>query len=348
MSTSALKSAETKKKTKNTLEESTREHVLSHEAFATELVSLAKEIRKIAAKAPNEATVATNFELKLYGQMKHRLQVEFEPIKEQEIATSRHIKKGRLDSRIGALVIEYKHKSQLETPKGQRKAISQIKNYLEHLPDDFKHGAVGVLTDGWRIKFIHYTEEGSFTETAFEDLSGAALLRIIRGVLSLEKKALTPENLIAGFCLDGDPSAAKKLALALYAALKSHPTTRSNMLFREWQAIFRLAHDDQSKQKAIEERRSALAEALDISISKGDNETEYKALYAIQTSYAIIVKAIAFKVLSSIRANETTTEFATLAEASTETLRSHLDRLESGAIFRQEGFGNLLEVAAEI
>ena len=322
------------------LEESTREHVLGHPQFAEELATLANEIRKIAAKAPNEATVATNFELKLYGQMKLRLQVEFEPVKEESIDTKRHIKKGRLDARIGALVIEYKQKCKLETPKAQTSAVAQLKNYLEHLSDDFKHGAVGVLTDGWRIKFISFDDSGGFSESAFEELSGAHLLRIIRGVLSLEKKALTPSNLIAGFC-DGDVSPAKQLALALYDALSTHPTGRSNMLFREWQAIFRLAHDDASKQKVIEERRSALAAALDITI--GDNETEYKALYAIQTSYAIIVKVIAFKVLASIRSSEITSGFAELAEGSSETLRSHLDRLESGAIFRQEGFGNLLE-----
>lgn len=343
MAASTPKSAKTKKKTSQALEDSTREYVLNHPEFAKELTNLAKKIRKIAAKAPNEATVAANFELQLYGQMKHRLHAEFEPIKEQAIDTKRHVKKGRLDSRIGALVIEYKQKSQLDTPKAQAKAISQLKNYLEHLDEDFKHGAVGVLTDGWRIKFLSFKEDGTYTETAFEDLSGEHLLRIIRGVLSLEKRALTPDNLIAGFCLDGDPSAAKKLALALFDALQNHPTGRSKMLFHEWKAIFRLAHEDQSKQKAIEERRVALADALDTSFAKGDNDTEYSALYAIQTSYAIIVKVIAFKVLSSIRAGETTTEFAALAEGSTETLRSHLDRLESGAIFRQEGFGNLLE-----
>lgn len=331
------------KKPKKTIEETTRDYILSHPDFLMELDNVAKEIRKIATRAPNEATIATNFELKLYGQLKHRLQIEFEPIKEESIDTKRHIKKGRLDSRIGALVIEYKKKSQLDTQKNQEKAISQIKNYLEHLPEDFKHGAEGVLTDGYRIKFISLSRDNAFIETAFEDLAGAHLLRIIRGVLSLEKKALTPGNLIAGFCLNGDPSPAKKLALALYEAMDTHPTGRTSMLFREWQAIFRLAHDDQSKQKAIEDRRNALSQAIDISISKDDNETEYKALYAIQTSYAIIVKAIAFKVLSGIRNRGMVTKFADLAEGSMETLRTHLDRLESGAIFRQEGFGNLLE-----
>lgn len=342
MATSLRKSTPNKKKTNTTLEESTRAYILGHAEFVRELDVLAKKIREIAAKSPNEATTASNFELKLYGQMKLRLQMEFEPIKEESIDTKRHIKKGRLDSRIGALVIEYKQKKQLDTVTLQQKAVSQLKNYLENLANDLRHGAVGVLTDGWRIKFFSYNEDGTFTETAFEDLVGNHLLRIIRAVLSLEKKALTPKNLIAGFC-EGAPSPAKRLALALYEALVTHPTGRSNMLFREWQAIFRLAHDDQSKQKAIEERRDSLSNALDLNITKGDNETEYTALYAIQTSYAIIVKAIAFKVLSSIRPNSVSTSFATLAQSTPRMMRSYLDRLESGAIFRQEGFGNLLE-----
>ena len=37
--------------------------------------------------------------------------------------------------------------------------------------------------------------------------------------------------------------------------------------------------------------------------SESNNDDEYKALYAIQTSYAIIVKAIAYKVLSKICLN---------------------------------------------
>ncbi|MDQ3289587.1 MAG: hypothetical protein M3Q42_15335 [Pseudomonadota bacterium] len=331
------------KATGRSLEESTIEHVLAHPQFAHELGDVATAIRAIAKRAPNEATVATNFELKLYGQMKHRLRVEFEPIKEEAIDTARHIAKGRMDSRIGALVIEYKQKNKLELPKDQAKAVAQLKNYLESLPQDFRHGAVGVLTDGWRIKFIAIQEDGSFVETAFEDLAGHHLLRLVRGALSLEKKALTPGNLIAGFCLDGDPSPAKKLALALYNALDTHPTGRSKMLFREWQAIFKLAHDDKSKQSAIDDRRKALAAALDITITVGDNETEYKALYAIQTCYAIIIKAIAYKVLSSIRFAHSEVSFRELADGSDQVLRTHLDRLECGAIFRSQGFGNLLE-----
>jgi N-6 DNA Methylase len=344
MTAATLETAKTNKSKSSdpSIEESAIEHVMGHPLFKKELDELAKSIRTFASAAPNEATLATNFELKIYSQVMRRLHVEFEPIKEVAIDTVRHVKKGRIDSRIGALIIEYKQKSKLETEKDRITAEEQIKNYVKHLPEDFRHGAVGVLTDGWRIKFVSYQEDGSFAETAFEDLNGDHMLRLIRGILSLDKKALTPKNLIAGFC-SGSPSPCKQLALALYGALQSNPTGRSTMLFKEWQSIFKLAHDDQSKQAAIEERRVALADALDIKVKQGDNDTEYRALYAIQTSYAIIVKAIAFKVLTSIRFGKIEKSFEKLAQGSSASLRTHLDRLESGAIFRSEGFGNLLE-----
>jgi len=324
------------------IEAGTIEYVMRHPKFKKELDDVAKEVRNLAAKAPNEATIAANFELKLHSIISRRLHVEFEPIKEESISTTRHIKKGRIDSRIGILVIEYKQKSKLATTKDQDKAVDQLKNYILSLPFESKHGAVGVVTDGWCIKFFEYQLEDHFAETAFEKLNGDHLLRLIRGILSSDKKALTPENLIGGFC-SGEPSPAKILVLALYDALQSHPTGRSQMLFREWQSIFKLAHDDHSKQRAIEERRAALASAINTTITKDDNETEYRILYAIQTCYAIIVKAIAFKVLSSIRLNKDEATFSDLATGSGDSLRTHLERLESGAIFRSEGFGNLLE-----
>ncbi|NNM59244.1 MAG: N-6 DNA methylase [Legionellales bacterium] len=324
------------------IETSAIEHVMGHPAFKKELEELAEIIRSFASSAPNEATLAANFELKIYSQIMKRLHIEFKPSKEEAVNTIRHVKKGRIDSRIGVLVIEYKQKNKLETVKNQAAAEMQLKNYIQHLPEDIRHGAVGVLTDGWRIKFISFQEQDVFAETAFENLNGNHILRLIRGILSLDKKALTPKNLIEGFC-SGSLSPSKQLALALYDVLQNKPTERTKMLLKEWQALFKLAHDDQSKQSAIEERRMALAEALDINIVPGDNEMEYRALYAIQTSYAIIVKVIAFKVLSSIRSAKIEKSFEKLSQGSDDSLRTHLNRLESGAIFRDEGFGNLLE-----
>jgi methylase of polypeptide subunit release factors len=335
------------------LKEDTLEYVLTHPEFKENLNGIANDIRIFAKEAVNEATLATNFELKLYGLIKEKLNVEFKPIKEEAISTVRHVKKGRIDSRIGLLIIEYKHHLKLRTAIEEQKSTQQIENYMRHLDDKEKYTALGVLTDGYKIRFLSMQEENSinqtvsanFNRTAFEDLDDNNLMRLIRAILALNKKALTPKNLVEHFGFNGK-NLSRNLASSLYNAFTSNPTGRSKMLFKEWQSIFKLAHDDKSKQIAIEERKKSLEEALNISILTGDNETEYRALYAIQTTYAIIVKIIAFKVLSSIRHGDNTKNFEKLASDSTKTfeiIRTHLDRLESGAIFREEGFGNLLE-----
>jgi hypothetical protein len=66
-------------------------------------------------------------------------------------------------------------------------------------------------------------------------------------------------------------------------------------------------------------------------------------LYALQTAYAIIVKIIAFKVISKIRYNANLIDFDSLANANSDVLRNHMALLEYGAIFREYGITNLLE-----
>ena len=113
------------------------------------------------------------------------------------------------------------------------------------------------------------------------------------------------------------------------------------MLFNEWKELFRLAHDDNSKQSAIEDRKKSLEEVIGEELK--NNEDEYLALYAIQTTYAIIVKVIAYKVISKIRFNKSLIDFNKLSETDFDTLRHQMNSLEEGAIFRSLGIGNLLE-----
>lgn len=113
------------------------------------------------------------------------------------------------------------------------------------------------------------------------------------------------------------------------------------MLFNEWKELFKLAHDDSSKQKAIEDRKKSLEEAIGQKLKTNDDE--YLALYAIQTTYAIIVKIVAYKVISKIRFKKSLLDFNKLSETDLSTLRLQMNSLEEGAIFRNLGIGNLLE-----
>ena len=74
-----------------------------------------------------------------------------------------------------------------------------------------------------------------------------------------------------------------------------------------------------------------------------DTEDEYLALFALQTAYAIVIKVIAYKLISQIRFDESLISFDRSMQMESEQLRVQFSRLENGAIFREYGMTNLLE-----
>ena len=307
--------------------------------YAELLAEVSNDIYTESKKAENEASIVSIFELELFSFIKDTLGLKYYPEKEKTVNTERHISKGRIDSKIGALVIEFKHTSKLKSSDHKSNASSQLINYLKGLNDKNNLDYFGIVTDGTQCKLINI-ENGVINESAFEKLSFKHIDRIIKNIVLLDKIALTPENLVKDFC-ESDKSLSKNLTRCLFNTLISSPTGRSLMLFNEWKELFRLAHDDNSKQKAIEDRRKSLEETIGEELKT--NEDEYLALYAIQTTYAIIVKIIAYKVISKIRFNKSLIDFNKLSETDFETLRYQMNSLEEGAIFRSLGIGNLLE-----
>ncbi len=314
--------------------------------FQTELDLLASKISRESKVAPNEATVISNFERSLYGFLRDAAGLDFAAQREIQIdvadKTGRRLVKGRMDSRIGALVIEYKHHSKLATRSQKSSVLKQITGYLTSVYKETKKAIGGIVTDGVQAQIVQTDDDGRIASGAFEPINRSHLEQIITSAILLGQTALTPENLVADFCRKND--VAYGLARALFSGLSEGSITpRSRMLFTEWRSLFHLAHDDTSKQKPIRERRQALSEALKVSIVEGDNETEYKALYALQTAYAIIVKAIALNVLSSVKVHSDLISFKRQAGADSEAIRSKLTRIEDGDLLRRMGFGNLLE-----
>lgn len=72
-------------------------------------------------------------------------------------------------------------------------------------------------------------------------------------------------------------------------------------------------------------------------------DEEYTALFALQTAYVIIIKIIAYRILSIIRYKDSLIDFESLINIDSETLRFQLVQLEEGAVFRDYGITNLLE-----
>ncbi len=304
---------------------------------------MCRKISNEAKNALNEATIENCFECELFAFFRNvfePLGFEYNPKKEVKIATKIHKSKGRADTVIGGLVIEFKQPSTLSNKNQVCKAIDQISDYLLGL--DFEGDLVGFITDGVKCCFVTKNGKEILSEN-LSVLSFEQLDRLIQSIIGLKLTALTSKNLVENFCdyTDENDGIAFSLVKALYYNLLNDITPKTQMLFNEWKELFNLAHDDISKQQAIIDRRSSLENLIGIKFS--ENDEEYTALFALQTLYAIIVKIVAYRVLSIVRYKESLIDFESLIECDSEALRCQLALLEEGAVFRNYGITNLLE-----
>lgn len=316
--------------------------IINSKEYKMLLEDMCNRISQKARTALNEATIESYFECELFAFFHNifgPLGFEYNPVKEAPISTTRHVTKGRADTAIGALVIEFKQPSTLSNNEQKNKAINQICEYL--IGKNFIGESVGFVTDGTKGCFIIKNEQEILKENFF-DLSFEQLNRLIQYIIRLKLTALTSKNIVESFCKPPENNGtAFELVKVLYDNLQHSITPKTQMLFNEWKELFNLAHDDISKQQAIIDRRVSLENLIGISFS--ENDEEYTALFALQTAYAIIVKIVAYRILSIVRYKEALIEFENLINCDSEALRYQLSLLEEGAIFREYGITNLLE-----
>ena len=331
--------AQSKQAVLDTLKDAQYTAIINSKGYKQLLSDMSSRIKAQARKAPNEATIESYFDSELFAFFRDvfgPLGFEYTPQKEAAVELRRHVAKGRADSAIGALIVEFKQPSTLATQAQQVKAIRQISEYMLAVPE--ASAAIGFLTDGTKGCFIERQGEQTIPEP-FKELCGVQLERFIQYVIHLSLRALTSQNLVESFC--GDKGIGYELTRALYECLQKSILPKTQMLLNEWKELFRLAHDDVSKQQAIIDRRKSLERVLETPLTK--NDEEYMALFALQTAYAIIVKIAAYRIVSIARYNASLIEFENLVRIESEALREHMSALEEGELFRSYGITNLLE-----
>ena len=309
--------------------------------FRRALEEAARDIRNSARQTATEATIESRFEMVVYALLRD-IGLSFYPEKEITVEHHRHTARGRTDSRLGALVIEYKRPSLLRTGTEQDRAISQLGEYLKSLSSTTTVPHVGLLTNGLVVIEMRAVGGQIVQRSGVEQLSGLVLLRLTKTVVSLALTALTSANLIRDFCGTSSDGILFKTARVLDKVLGGASQPKTEMLRREWEEMFRLAHDDLSQQRKIEERRASLAKLFEMSVA--DAATEYRALFALHTAYAILLKFIAYHVVYDIQFGKNNSQdYRALANASSTPLRQFCNSLEDGDVFRDLGIVNLLE-----
>ena len=293
----------------------------------------------MAKPTATEATVEGAFERILYARLRE-IGLRFHPQKESSVDLKRHTTRGRADSRLGALIIEYKRPSLLKSEAEIDKALGQLKGYVSSLSASAGVPFVGILTNGLVVIEVHAASGAVTQESGIEKVSEETLLRLTQHYIALALTALTPANLIRDFCGSPTEGILFKTARVLHAAL-AEPQLKTQMLYSEWKELFRLAHDDQSQQKRIQDRRAALADLFEVEIASAD--AEYLTLFALHTAYAILLKLIAFRTVSDIYLGQVGQDYRSMASSSDKPLRAFCAELEDGEIFRRLKIINLLE-----
>jgi hypothetical protein len=304
-----------------------------------------KSLIKKAKDATTEATVASAFENEIYYLSKSYLdkdiifEKEFVPeFKDRKIRKFR----GRMDAVSNDLIIEYKKKSKLSNLKDQEKATKQVNDYLVQVnaQDNVEYNAI--LTDGLKIRYFYYFDK-VLHHTPFKEIETEDLDKVVKSLVNLENKRFVPQNIIKDFKYDSSTHVTENLAKCLFEIVLNNMSDKTDMLFQEWQELFHLSENDRGQNLDIEKRKKALGRLFDVEIK--DTEMDYKALFVLQTTYAIIVKLIACKVITKISGSsqDEVVYFSDLTQIDSNKLREFMGNLEEGYTFSIGGIRNLLE-----
>lgn len=312
--------------------------------------SVLTKIIRDCESSDSEAHTSSIFENEIYYLVRSQLGIELKFSKETPIEGIVHKFKGlscrksghgRLDAVVNNIIIEYKHNTKLKSKKQISSAFEQVKDYLIALDKNEGVKYDAILTDGIKIAYFQFVGD-VVCNTSLRNLTVSDIDRIIKAILNNQSKKFEPSNIVKDFSISSNSeSASKTIAKILYKQLSDEITEKSNMLYSEWKELMHLSVEDNGKSGDIEKRRTDLSEIFKSSIT--DTEKEYKALFALQTTYAIIVKLIACKVVDKLNFNEDTHDYHDLSTLTYEKTQVFFQKMEDGYSYTSMGIRNFLE-----
>lgn len=314
--------------------------ILNSKEYKCKLSDHLSSLLKSTKSLKTEASIASAFESEIYFFVRTVFKIKPEFRKEESQSSLRHKFSGRMDAVCNNLVIEYKRPDKLSNDKDKQKAIAQLSDYLTQLLQNDGREYHGVLTDGIKIKYVYF-QEGKIHSTAFKNIDEDDLDKLVRSIVDINNKRFVPLNIVSDFKLDSNSNVTFDLANYLFKSLMTKKSVKTSMLYQEWEVLFHLSESDKGQNEDIKKRRKALGKLFGIKIE--NSEVDYKALFALQTTYAIIVKLIACKVVTKIEFNKNIEYFSDLSNIDPSTLRQFIEYIEDGYVFQTGGVRNLLE-----
>lgn len=303
-------------------------------------------------KSRSEAETSAIFERELYFLIRAKTGIEISFHKETPVngvvhsfygLQSRKSGRGRIDAIVNNLIIEYKHHSKLENKSSETQAYEQVCDYLIAMRNTQGIQYDAILTDGRRIAYFQHIGE-EIRHTALHELQVSDMEMIVGAILNNSTKKFAPSNIIQDFSIsEASSSDTRDLARNLFHEICDNATGKTLMLLEEWKCLMHLSSDDNGKSSDIEKRRNDLSVIFGTPIC--NNELEHKALFALQTTYAIIVKLIACKVVDKLRLDTDEVEhgFSKLSGLNSKEAQKFFQNIEDGYTYSSYEIRNFLE-----
>lgn len=251
---------------------------------------------------------------------------------------------GRIDSKYGGVIIEYK------SPKGSSKLIEDrnapgvkavVKQIKQRFLDFQSEENVGlerifaIGCDGNTFVFVKYRGKEIEVEDP-QPVSPHTVERVLRALLSIGAQgySFSPDNLCNHFGAESE--IAQDGIGTIYNLIINTDNTKALTFFRQWQILFGEVcgynvHGSNLKIKKLAEYymiRKAQPAAL---------------LFSLHTYYAIFIKLLATEIVTSFSPFGTSTLKKLVSAPTSEKLRSDLFALEQGGIWAHLGIRNFLE-----
>lgn len=254
---------------------------------------------------------------------------------------------GRADAVFNRLVIEWEAPGRMSAAvrhKGNRHAVDQVRRYVDGLVKKERRSPdrlAGVACDGRFIVFARY-RAGRWVVDDPAPVDDRSAEQLLNSILAAQSgRALTAENLLKDFSRN---LLARQLSGALLEQLNAElghsPDGLAARLFDQWERLFAVATGVTGEAEALKaDARKALASALGQKPSEIDPA---RALFALQTYFAIVTKLIATLALS-LFVERAKWDLGELAEGGDAELEEDMKWLHRGGPFAEVGLRNVIE-----
>ncbi len=251
---------------------------------------------------------------------------------------------GRIDSKYGGVVIEYKDPkgsgkiTEDKNAPGVKAVVKQIKKRFHDLQAEEHVGMeriFGVGCDGDTFVFVRMRGAKIDVEDP-QPVTPHTVQRLLRAIVSLgaRGRSFTPENLTAYF--GSDSKSAQEGVRMIHDLIHQTDSPKAQTFFRQWQILFGevCGYD-------IHGRSTKVRKLADHYHVPDRNPAEL--LFAVHTYYAIFIKMLAAEIVASFSPLGTSTLKKLVSAPTSAKLRDELRNLEQGGIWSQLGIRNFLE-----